>query len=78
MLQELSRFFYPKLTIISDGSVRETSITNIYNTHTKGLFIKDQHKKRKCLTTRYDGAIYLKIACNLNSYPYLNVRTQYK
>lgn len=76
--EPLFRFFIPKLTIISDGSVRETSITDIYNSHTKGLFIKNQRKKRKCLTTRFDGAIYLRIGYNLNSYPFLNVRTQYK
>ncbi len=71
------RFFNPKLTIISDGRVRESSITDIYNSHTIGWYIQNQHKKRKCLTTRYDGAIFLKIGFNSNTYPYMYVRTQY-
>jgi len=74
---QIFKFFNPKLTIISDGRLRETSITDIYNSHTKGWYIQNQHKQRKCLTTRYDGAIHLKIGYNSHSYPYLHVRTQY-
>ncbi len=76
--ENIFKFFNPKLTIISDGSVRETSITDIYNSHTKGWYIQNQNKKRKCLTTRYDGAIYLKIGYNSYSKRVLNVWTQNK
>ena len=74
---QIFKFFNPKLTIISDGRSQDTSITDIYNSHTLGWYIQNQNKKRKCLTTRYDGAIYLKISYNSHSYPYLHVRTQY-
>jgi len=64
---QIFKFFTPKLTIISDGHSQETSITDIYNSHTEGWYIQNQKKERKCLTTRYDGAIVLKIGNKYNS-----------
>lgn len=74
---QIFKFFNPKLTIISDGRSQETSITDIYNSHTKGWYIQNQNKKRKCLTTRYDGAIYLKIGNNSYSNSFMKLWTQY-
>ena len=73
---QIYKFFNPKLTMISDGRLRETSKTEIYTLHTLGRFIINQHKIRKCLTTRYDGAIHLKFGYNSNFNPYIHVKTQ--
>lgn len=75
---QIFKFFNPKLTIISDGRSQETSITDIYNSHTKGWWIQNQSKKRNCLTTRKDGAIYIKICYNSSNNRSIRVRTQYK
>jgi len=74
---QIFKFFCPKLTIISDGRYRETSITDIYNSHTIGWSIENKYKKRKCLTTRSEGAIYIKVGYNSYNNPYMYVKTQY-
>jgi len=54
----------PKLTIISDGSVRDTSVTTKYDQVTSGLWIpnSDGDKKfKKVLTTRQNGNILIRI-----------------
>lgn len=73
---QIFKFFSPKLTIISDGRLGETSITDIYNSHTQGWCIQNQNKIRKCLTTRYDGAIHIRIGFISHSHKYMKVRTQ--
>lgn len=74
---QIFKFFNPKLTIISDGHVGETSITDIYHSHSQGWIIKNQNKKRKCLTTRYDGAIYIRIGFTSHFHKYMKVSTQF-
>lgn len=74
---QIFKFFKPKITIISDGRSQETSITDIYNSQTIGWWIQNQHKKRKCLTTRYDGAIYVKIKKNSARNSSIYINTQY-
>lgn len=54
----------PKLTIVSDGSVRSTSVTAKYDQVTSGLWIpnRDGDKKfKKVLTTRQNGNIIVRI-----------------
>lgn len=66
--ERLFNFIKPKVTIISDGPVKKTSITKIYNQHCKGLMVHNSGdlEKRKCLTTRKDGAIKISIKKNAN------------
>lgn len=63
--ENLFDYFEPKLTIISDKESVETSFVDEYRKKTTGLNVKSRGtgniKKRKCLTTRSDGAIFLSI-----------------
>jgi len=54
----------PKLTIVSDGSVRSTSVTGKYDQITSGLWIPKKDTGRifkKVLTTRQNGTIIVRI-----------------
>lgn len=54
----------PYLTIISDGPEGETSATDLYSAKTKGFTVHKRSggtEERKCLTTRKDGVIVVKI-----------------
>jgi hypothetical protein len=64
----------PKLIIISDKSITETSITDTYRTYSQGLNVVSGNgsiSKRYVLTTRNDGAISLYIdpegRCTINT-----------
>jgi competence protein ComEC len=50
----------PYITIISDKSTSDTSVTHKYSAVSKGLNVVGQGK-RKVLTTRNDGAIHVRI-----------------
>lgn len=62
--EDVFNYCTPKLVIISDKSVSETSITNTYLTHAQGLNVINGSgvtNKRYVLTTRNDGAVSLYI-----------------
>lgn len=65
---ELFQHFKPQLTIISDGPVQETSVTEKYSQHTTGFPVYSRNEgayanqiRRKCLTTRKDGTIIITV-----------------
>lgn len=64
---ELFNCFQPELVIISDGPYSETSATERYSKIAKGWKIYKRSEDenipydRKCLTTRKDGTIFIKI-----------------
>ncbi len=64
---ELFRHFKPQLTIISDGPVQGTSVTEKYSQHTTGVPVYSRsggtrtRRDRKCLTTRKDGTIIITV-----------------
>jgi len=75
---ELFDYFTPKLVVISDGSVQETSATDKYskiasgwNVYKRNEFEKHPHR-RNCLTTRNDGTIVVKVGKNKEK-AYMNV-----
>lgn len=64
---KLFDYFSPELVIVSDGSSMETSVTDKYSEIAEGWNVykrsEDEKKayKRKCLTTRKDGTIIIKV-----------------
>ena len=79
--KDLFDIFKPKLTIISDGNVCDTSATSRYSNISKGWTVWKKEANgavnkisRNCLTTRKDGAICIKIGYNQESNPFLYVR----
>ena len=64
---DLFKSFTPNIVIISDGPAGETSVTEKYSVQAKGWVVRkrgqygDQGKERKCLTTRNDGTIEIKV-----------------
>lgn len=64
---ELFNYFTPELVIISDGAYGETSVTDKYTKEAAGWKVykrsEGEHTphERKCLTTRNDGTIEVKV-----------------
>ena len=57
-------YFSPFITLISDGRAGATSITGKYNDITKGWTVRRRNgttQERKCVTTRNDGHIEVKV-----------------
>ncbi len=80
---DLFQYFKPNLTIISDGHVCDTSATSRYSSISKGWVVHKEigqanreyeNVERKCLTTRKDGVIIIKMGYNPDGKPYLDVR----
>lgn len=74
---DLFKYFKPDLTIISDGDVCDTSATSRYSAISKGWLVHDQNgnsTERKCLTTRNDGTVTVKMGYKSDGKPYLDVR----
>ena len=72
----LFEFIEPKLTIISDGRVVDTSATSRYSAVTKGWDVhrrRGGQEKRYCVTTRKDGVIDTEITAGLNGRTTLKV-----
>ena len=75
---ELFNHFKPELVVLSDGPYSETSATEKYGKIAKGYRIskRSDNEKipfvRKCLTTRKDGTIVLKVF-NRNDKNYMNI-----
>ena len=60
----LFNHFNPLITLISDGRAVGTSVTNKYDNITKGWKVnrrRDLSQERKCVTTRNDGHIEVKV-----------------
>lgn len=75
---EIFNYFKPWLTIISDGRFCDTSATDRYNKVTSGWIIHHRNNRpneeRKCLTTRNDGVVVVKIGYNPGeTRPFLDV-----
>lgn len=72
---ELFDHFEPKIIIISDGPFSDTSATNKYSQISSGWLVRHrsgQKEKRKCLTTRKDGVIVIKLGYNSND-PFIDI-----
>jgi beta-lactamase superfamily II metal-dependent hydrolase len=74
---QLFTYFKPRLTIISDGPYTETSATDRYGAVTQGWTVHHRNGKdevRKCVTTRNDGVINIKMGRNTDSNcPFISV-----
>lgn len=73
--RDLFDYITPKLTIISDGP-SDSSAVSKYGEVTTGWEVHRRSGglvKRKCVTTRSDGVIVVKIGRNYNNKPYLAV-----
>ncbi len=74
---ELFKYFRPYITIISDGRFVDTSATNRYSAVTKGFEVRSRSRgtsqKRKCVTTRSDGAIEATVGRDSSGRPFLDV-----
>ncbi len=71
---ELFDYISPKLVIISDGHVCDTSATDRYINKCEGwkaYYHNGGSVNRKCLTTRNDGYIHLKMGYNVSNDPFL-------
>ena len=70
-------YFTPYITLISDGRVVGTSVTSKYDDVTIGWPVQRRgdgtRRQRKCLTTRNDGIIIVKISPNPSGGRYLDV-----
>lgn len=72
----LFEYIEPKLTIISDGRVVDTSATSRYSAVTEGWPVQRRsggQEKRYCVTTRKDGAIDTEITAGSNGRTTLKV-----
>jgi beta-lactamase superfamily II metal-dependent hydrolase len=69
-------YIRPRLTVISDGRLGDTSATDRYAAVTRGWRVHHRQdgasEQRRCLTTRHDGVIVVK-CFSLQNTPYLNV-----
>lgn len=74
---DLFDYFKPKLTIISDGQVCDTTAVDRYRKYCQGwkVFHEDiRSEDRYCLTTRNDGVIIIKIGYRSDTKPYIQVK----
>lgn len=77
---ELFNYFEPELVIISDGPAVETSVTDKYSKIASGwkVYKRSENEKipyeRKCLTTRKDGTLIIKVGKD-NNRTFMNVTT---
>ncbi|WP_424356691.1 ComEC/Rec2 family competence protein [Methanocella sp. MCL-LM] len=73
---ELMKHINPYITVISDGEECDTSATDRYGAITRGWKVNSKSLgqiERKCLTTRKDGVIVIKLGYN-DSRPFIDVR----
>ena len=77
---ELFKYLNPKLVIVSDGPEVETSVTDKYSKIASGwnIYKRSENEKipheRKCLTTRKDGTLIIKVGKD-NNRTFMNVTT---
>ncbi len=73
--QELFHYFSPKLTIISEGRHLDSAIDR-YRQVSEGWIVHKREggvEQRRCLTTRKDGAILVKLGVNPEGGPFIYV-----
>ena len=73
---DLFNYIEPYLTIVSDGRFCDTSATNRYSQKSKGWNVHKRSGRReirKCLTTRNDGVISVKMGLNTENHNYIQV-----
>ncbi|WP_262249864.1 ComEC/Rec2 family competence protein [Parapedobacter soli] len=74
---EFVKLANPRITIVSDGSICDTSANSAYSTNSRGLNVryKGHLIPRKMLTTNSDGEIYIDFgAGNANSYLKIEIK----
>jgi len=75
-LEELFDYMQPKLTIVSDGKHHDTNATNRYSDVSSGWKVHSRSNgeqiERKCLTTRNDGIIFVRLGID-NETPFIYV-----
>ena len=80
--KEIFEHFSPYLTVISDGRFCDTSATNRYCNVTRGWKVHYRSggsEERKCLTTRNDGFVVVKLGIDEESKrPFIEVRAKGK
>ena len=73
----LFNYIYPKLTVVSDGRVVDTSATSRYSAKSEGWKVHKCNsgiqETRYCLTTRNDGNIDIEFGLNGLGRPFLSV-----
>lgn len=78
---ELFNYFTPELVIVSDGPCGKTSSTDCYTKIARGWKVYKRSEggssphERKCLTTRNDGTIVIKVGTN-SERTFMNVTTE--
>jgi hypothetical protein len=78
--QEFVTLVNPRITVISDGSVVNTSANSKYSSKSRGwsVYNKGVSKDRYLLTTNCDGEIYIDFGRNASDQKrYLSVETKY-
>ena len=69
---EIFNYFTPKMTIVSDGKFRETSVTDAYSKITEGWDVNkrdtNDEMKRYVVTTRNDGSITINVEVSDTTY----------
>lgn len=74
---ELFNYISPYLTIVSDGRFGDTSATSRYSAKSRGLTVFNRSggsQLRKCVTTRSDGVVVLKIGKDSSGRRLINVK----
>lgn len=69
----------PRITVISDDQAGSTSVTEWYGTKTRGWLVSGPNgnqEQRKCLTTRCDGTIRVRLGWNGPGRNFLSVTTE--
>lgn len=74
---DIFKYFEPKLTVISDGRFADTSATTRYDRVTAGWTVhrrNGQDIQRKCVTTRNDGVIVVRMGRDsANGRPFISI-----
>ena len=73
---DLFNYFEPKLVIISDGPETKTSAADKYSSKSSGWRVHRRNgssETRRCVTTRKDGVIEVKLGYKLNKQPFIKV-----
>jgi beta-lactamase superfamily II metal-dependent hydrolase len=74
--EEIFDYFKPRLTIISDGPCESSAVAKYANV-TQGWKVhcrRGGSEERKCVTTRHDGEIYIKLGYNNGNKRFIEVR----
>jgi competence protein ComEC len=77
--EEFVRIVNPRVTVISDSSLKETSARHKYTMKGRGWNINYKSGntgRRKTVSTYFDGVIIVKLGLDTDGTPYLNIRTK--